>query len=60
MRAGAPKGNRPREAATVIHKRVDRASCSPLHWDFGTLKIGVTVIWKGAPLDILGASPQIR
>ena len=31
-----------------------------LLWDFRTLKIGVMVIWKEAPLDILGASAQIR
>ena len=28
MRRELQKGNRPREAATVIHKLVDRASCS--------------------------------
>ena len=50
------KGNRPEKLILSFTSLwTEQVAATPL-WDFRTLKIGVMVIWKGAPLDILGVS----
>lgn len=56
MRAQLQKGNRPREAASDIHKSVDQAAATQ-PWDCETLKPRANGDLEGGPLDNLGASP---